>query len=976
MSDFERARKGRPCPVCGRTKGCSVRRADGAVFCVSSDGAAQGPSVLGSNGRTYTRGNPFASPAGNGLVWRDAEAPEAKRFERTEKDQEAEQHQRLVRTRSARQVWHAAKGGAGHDRIVAYLQARTGDAEIVSRLPLGRLPPTLRYMPWCLDVAVGSSKDRAAGEARIREFLEERGVHLPTLRGRHEIDGVRYSFGGGENGLLLRVESPAIVCQVRAPDRPANGAELTTGVWRVFLDPGGAPRKREGDEARKGLGDCFNGGAIWLSRQCERGVLLVAEGMETAIACEAATGLAAWSAMSRIGLTRLALPWEMAGGPSRLRAVVVCGDVDASGDGQRDAAEAVRRLDRMYGELGLRAVLALPTPELYPQLYEAGKPRQGKSVDWEDVYRLLGREEARRGIVAALAGAGVDLNEPGGTSEPEGRATTSLGAAAGGGGGGRGSLGVPAWDEAPILAGGYVEWARRFLVERHLLEGSTRFGLVRWAGKWFQWVGRRYREVPDERMAAIVQNWLSQFRVRKREELVMLDPAKRDVAEVLSALAIDCTAEVQRMPSYLPASVREGAIAWGAAERFEEEESIGRGDDPTDFVSFANGRLDLGALVRHVREAGMGRAISVSLTPHTPEVLTTTCMPYALPIRGLESLIGGADPDAVYREHCPVFYQALADYSDGDAEWEAQLQEMMGVTLSLKRVLELIFTLQGPQGSGKGTIFEALIAMKGHQNLAVARISELAKDRFALASLVGADTVIMPDAHAGDYQAGSGFVELAKSLSGNDPLSFRDLYTRTTGFYRFNCQLWMAFNDLPELRDSSGAFAGRFVILPMVRSFGSRTGADSSSVDTRVKQAVKREAAGIALWALMGYLRLFVPERPRLTLCAASKAMMRGFVNTSAPIAQFLDDCCVVNQKASVAFSDLYAVHERWCDWQGYECVGRNKFGNRLRPHVPTLLIRDRERPVMIDGIGLKPLYDLTSLFDGKAVELPRRPLP
>ncbi|HEY9869843.1 MAG TPA: toprim domain-containing protein [Candidatus Obscuribacterales bacterium] len=77
------------------------------------------------------------------------------------------------------------------------------------------------------------------------------------------------------------------------------------------------------------------GGAIRLF-EADR-VLGVAEGIETALACHLATGLPVWAAGNRVLLEKVVVP-------STVREVVVFGDNDVSGDGQRSAQKLARRL--------------------------------------------------------------------------------------------------------------------------------------------------------------------------------------------------------------------------------------------------------------------------------------------------------------------------------------------------------------------------------------------------------------------------------------------------------------------------------------------------------------------------------------------------------------------------------------------------------------------------------------------------------
>lgn len=120
---------------------------------------------------------------------------------------------------------------------------------------------------------------------------------------------------------------PAMVAAVQAKDG------RVVGVHRTFLDARSAG-KAPVDTPRKSLGP-VRGGAVRLAPVGS--VLALAEGIETALAVMQATGMATWAAISAPGLAAIELPAD-------LRDVVVWGDHDRSGAGQRAAAELAARL--------------------------------------------------------------------------------------------------------------------------------------------------------------------------------------------------------------------------------------------------------------------------------------------------------------------------------------------------------------------------------------------------------------------------------------------------------------------------------------------------------------------------------------------------------------------------------------------------------------------------------------------------------
>jgi hypothetical protein len=122
--------------------------------------------------------------------------------------------------------------------------------------------------------------------------------------------------------------APAMVARVDN----INGELI--GVHRTWLDHGLDSIWRRRDRASLGP---IAGGAVRLAPAAE--TMMVAEGIETALAAMQAMRQPAWAALSTSGMQALQLPQEV-------RYVVILADNDANGAGQRAADAAAQRLRR------------------------------------------------------------------------------------------------------------------------------------------------------------------------------------------------------------------------------------------------------------------------------------------------------------------------------------------------------------------------------------------------------------------------------------------------------------------------------------------------------------------------------------------------------------------------------------------------------------------------------------------------------
>lgn len=198
----------------------------------------------------------------------------------------------------------------------------------------------------------------------MRDYLARRGLSEADFSGTelrfcpHEV----YTDNGKTYQRL-----PAMVAAVR--DRTGR---LVT-LHRTFLSTDG--RKADVRQPKKVMqvapGTTINGCAIRL-QDPRKGILGVAEGVETALSAHAATGLPVWPCLSAGVLARFEPP-------AGVNLVFIFEDKDASGTG----AEAGKELQRRLAEMGVRSMRLTPRDPI---------PEGAKGIDWNDVLLSRGPE--------------------------------------------------------------------------------------------------------------------------------------------------------------------------------------------------------------------------------------------------------------------------------------------------------------------------------------------------------------------------------------------------------------------------------------------------------------------------------------------------------------------------------------------------------------------------------------------------------
>ena len=314
--------------------------------------------------------------------------------------------------------------------------------------------------------------------------------------------------------------------------------------------------------------------------------------------------------------------------------------------------------------------------------------------------------------------------------------------------------------------------------------------------------------------------------------------------------------------------------------------------------------------------------------------------------------------------HSPLFYNAISvpfDYDPHAPEpgrWIAlmgdlwpedplsilTLQEWFGYVLSGRTDLHKILNLVGPTRGGKGVITRTLRQLVGEGNYVGPRMNSLGKE-FGLAPLIGKSLAVFADIR---LTGGSGAVEQLLTISGEDALTIprkhRDDWDGT-----LPTRLMICTNELPQLKDTSAAIAGRIIVLQMTESWLGRE-------DRGLEPALRPELPGILNWSLDGLERLC--KQGEFTRSEASLEAGERLRDLSSPVAQFVAERCIVEPGRSVLRVDIWNAWTRWAWSEGVDPGTANQLGTDLRTVAPKMgesqpWAGGGERPRLYTGIGL-----------------------
>jgi putative DNA primase/helicase len=191
-------------------------------------------------------------------------------------------------------------------------------------------------------------------------------------------------------------------------------------------------------------------------------------------------------------------------------------------------------------------------------------------------------------------------------------------------------------------------------------------------------------------------------------------------------------------------------------------------------------------------------------------------------------------------------------------------------------------------------------------------------------------------------------VERLLCISGEDTLTVDRKHVASVTM-KLPTRFMFLTNELPRLSDTSGALAGRFVILRLTQSF-------YGNEDTGLTERLLGELPGILNWAIEGWRRL--RDRGHFVVPASVQEVVQEMEDLSSPVSAFVRDACIVGTGHRVPVDSLYEAWREWCEREGRDAVTtKQTFGRDLNAAVPGL---ERRR-----GSAQRPFYEGITLRVG-----------
>ena len=337
-------------------------------------------------------------------------------------------------------------------------------------------------------------------------------------------------------------------------------------------------------------------------------------------------------------------------------------------------------------------------------------------------------------------------------------------------------------------------------------------------------------------------------------------------------------------------------------EVLEYMELIVEEKTPADarYIGFNNGVLDI---------------VTGTLQPFTPDLVITNRIPW------------NYEPDA-YNELADKTLNKLAC---GDGVIRALLEECIGYCFYRRNELGKAFILTGDRNNGKSTFLDCVETILGEQNISALDLKELG-DRFSTSMMFGKLANIGDDI-GDDFLQGSQVAIFKKVVTGNRIKAER----KGQDPFEFNPYIKLLFsaNDIPRMKDKTGAVLRRLVIIPFNARFSKYL--PSGELDPDFNPYIKYEL--IEQSSIEYMIRLGVEglkriiENNEFTKSEKVQQQLDEYENENNPIKAFIDDCGIEMIENELT-SDVYKRYQVFCAENSMQPMSNIVFSKQINKRL------------------------------------------
>ena len=312
--------------------------------------------------------------------------------------------------------------------------------------------------------------------------------------------------------------------------------------------------------------------------------------------------------------------------------------------------------------------------------------------------------------------------------------------------------------------------------------------------------------------------------------------------------------------------------------------------DFTNYIAFRNGLYDV--------ETG-------ELIDFTPDIIITNKINFDF------------EPD-IYSEIVDITLNKLAC---GDEQIRMLLEECIGYCFYRRNELRKSFILTGEKENGKSTFLAMIEHLLGKENTASLDLKELG-DRFKTAELVN------KLANIGD-DIGDEFIPnpaIFKKLSSGNPISVERKGHDPFDFSNY-AKLLFSANNIPRIKDKSGAVISRLVIIP----FDARFSPDDPDFDPYIKyKLIQEEPMQYLINVGIEGLKRVLKNRKFTTSQKVEHALEEYEENNNPILLFFKEDVQIENEPTNL----VYQKYTEFCLSNSFSPMSNIEFSKQVKKHL------------------------------------------
>lgn len=323
---------------------------------------------------------------------------------------------------------------------------------------------------------------------------------------------------------------------------------------------------------------------------------------------------------------------------------------------------------------------------------------------------------------------------------------------------------------------------------------------------------------------------------------------------------------------------------------------------PANLIAFNNGLFDL---------------VTGEVKPFDPEQVITNKIPWAY------------DGEA-YSELADKTLNKLAC---NDPQIRALLEECIGYCFYRRNELSKSFVLTGDKSNGKSTFLDMVKNVLGEMNYSALDLAEL-DERFSVASMAGKLANIGDDI-SDEFMQGRSIANFKKLVSGNQ-VKAEIKNDPTIFFMKPTVKLLFSANDIPRMKDKTGAVLRRLVIVP----FNARFTKDDPDYDPYITYKLQDKAVAEYLVRLgVEGLRRVLANKGFSTSEKVQKELNDYEVQNN-PILLFLQekDFEIINQPCK----DVHRAYRVFCTENGFGEMTLANFSKEICKRLDLEVVRRR----------------------------------